>query len=94
LQGTDVEVLGGIQTVLGNVSAKLMPEIVADLQAARTGTDETGSRAKALTAYSGQKSAAYQMRRVLLEYQLQIALYQLAATPSWSAPSPSGCSSA
>jgi len=78
LEGTDVEILGGIQKVLGNVSGELMPEIVGQLQEARTGQDEPGRRAQALNAFAGQKSASYQMRQVLLEYQRQLALYQLA----------------
>ncbi|HAT18696.1 MAG TPA: hypothetical protein DCS85_00920, partial [Verrucomicrobiales bacterium] len=78
LEGTDVEILEGIQKVMGNVSGELMPEIVSQLNAARTGEDRTGRRARALSAYVGQKSASYQMRQVLLEYQRQLALYQLA----------------
>ena len=67
LEGTDVEILEGIQKVMGNVSGELMPEIVSQLNAARTGEDRTGRRAEALNAYAGQKSASYQMRQVLLE---------------------------
>ena len=78
LEGTDVEILGGIQKVMGNVSGELMPQIVGQLHAARTGGDAPGRRAQALNAYAGQKSASYQMRQVLLEYQRQLALYQLA----------------
>ena len=78
LAGTDVEILNGMQSVLGKISAELMPEIVTQLKAARTGEDETGKRSQALTAYANQKSAAFQMRQVLLEYQRQLALYQLA----------------
>ena len=58
LEGTDVEILGGIQKVLGNVSGELMPEIVGQLQEARTGQDEPGRRAQALNAFAGQKSAS------------------------------------
>ena len=72
LEGTDVEILQGIQKVMGNVSGELMPEIVSQLNAARIGEDETGRRAEALNAYAGQKSASYQMRQVLLEYQRQL----------------------
>ncbi|MEE3179455.1 MAG: hypothetical protein VX317_07210, partial [Verrucomicrobiota bacterium] len=57
LEGTDVEILEGIQKVMGNVSGELMPEIVSQLKAARTGEDRTGRRAEALNAYAGQKSA-------------------------------------
>ena len=78
LEGTDVEILAGIQKVIGNVSGELMPEIVDQLKAARTGEDVPRRRAEALNAYAGQKSASYQMRQVLLEYQRQLALYQLA----------------
>ena len=78
LEGTDVEILNGIQKVLGNVSGELMPKIVTQLTAARTGGDDAGNRSEALNAYAGQKSAAYQMRQVLLEYQRQLAIYQLA----------------
>ena len=78
LKGTDVEILAGIQKVIGDVSGELMPEIVGQLNAARTRPDVPARRVEALNAYAGQKSAAYQMRQVLLEYQRQIALYQLA----------------
>ena len=46
LEGTDVEILEGIQKVMGNVSGELMPEIVSQLNAARTGEDRTGRRAR------------------------------------------------
>ena len=50
LEGTDVEILGGIQKVMGNVSGELMPQIVGQLHAARTGGDAPGRRAQALNA--------------------------------------------
>ena len=78
LKGSDVEILSGIQKVIGNVSGDLMPEIVGQLNAARTGLNAPSRRVEALNAYAGQKSASYQMRQVLLEYQRQLALYQLA----------------
>ena len=78
LKGSDVEILSGIQKVIGNVSGDLMPEIVGQLNAARTGLNAPGRRVEALNAYAGQKSASYQMRQVLLEYERQLALYQLA----------------
>ena len=62
LKGTDVEILAGIQKVIGAVSGELMPEIVGQLNAARTGPDVPGRRVEALNAYAGQKSASYQMQ--------------------------------
>ena len=76
LTGKDVEILGGIQSVLGNVSGGLMPEIVGQLKEVRV--EPEGTRSTALTAYSGQKTVIYQMRQVLLAYQRQLALQQLA----------------
>ena len=72
LKGSDVEILSGIQKVIGNVSGDLMPEIVGQLNAARTGLNAPGRREEALNAYAGQKSASYQMRQVLLEYERQL----------------------
>lgn len=78
LEGTDVEIIGAMQTVLGQVSGELMPEILEQLKTARTTDQGAQRRSQALLAHAGQKSAAYQMRQVLLEYQRQLALYQLA----------------
>ncbi|MCH2332057.1 MAG: hypothetical protein MK312_11065, partial [Roseibacillus sp.] len=78
LEGSDVETLNGIQKVIGSVSSELMPRIVGQLKAARTGSDDTARRVEALNAYAGQKSASFQLRQVLLEYQRQLALYQIA----------------
>lgn len=77
LGGADVQSLGGMQQVLAGVSEEVMPGIVTDLVAARGEGLEADRRARALTAYAGQKSASYQLRQVVLEYDKQIALHRL-----------------
>ena len=50
LKGSDVEILSGIQKVIGNVSGDLMPEIVGQLNAARTELQWGDLKTKKLTS--------------------------------------------
>ena len=78
LMGADLDVLKAIRRVLGGLSSKQMAEIVAMLGGARINPNAPGSGAKVLGAYAGQKGVIVQLRRVLLEYQTQVALFELA----------------
>ena len=80
ITGQDVEILKGIQSVLGKLSSQQMAEIVQLLQDARSaapGATSTTS-GKIVTAYSGQKAIIVQLRQILLEYQRQLALDEIA----------------
>ena len=78
LEGADLDVLKAIRRVLGGLSSKQMAEIVALLGGARANPDDPGAGAKVLGAYAGQKGVIVQLRRILLEYQTQVALFELA----------------
>ena len=60
LQGSDVEILSGIQKVIGNVSGDLMPEIVDHLKAARTGL---GAPRRRRAAFRGGRRCRQGLRR-------------------------------
>ena len=59
-----------------------MNEIVKLLNGAREDTlkdsNSAAASAKVLTAFAGQKGVIVQLRRILLEYQSQVALFDLA----------------
>ena len=78
IAGDDVKILSGIRSVLGRLSEKDMARVVVLLQQAREKTDAT-SRQKVTAAYSGQKGIILQLRHLLLEFQRQQALQDLAA---------------
>ena len=82
LAGSDLEVIKAIRTVLGNLSKEQMKEIVGLLNSAREDTlqdiNSPAASAKILTAFAGQKGVIVQLRRILLEYQSQVALFDLA----------------
>ncbi|MCH2025617.1 MAG: hypothetical protein MK172_07730, partial [Verrucomicrobiales bacterium] len=82
LQGSDVQVIKAIRQVLGQLSKEQMKEIVNLLNGAREDTkkdpNSTGASVKILNAYAGQKGVIVQLRRILLEYQSQVALFDLA----------------
>ena len=82
LAGSDLDVIKAIRMVLGNLSKEQMNEIVGLLNGAREDTlkekNSASASAKVLTAYAGQKGVIVQLRRILLEYQSQVALFDLA----------------
>ncbi|MCH2061746.1 MAG: hypothetical protein MK183_14075, partial [Verrucomicrobiales bacterium] len=78
LEGADLDVLKAIRRVLAGLSSKQMAEIVELLGGARANPDDPGAGAKVLGAYAGQKGVIVQLRRILLEYQTQVALFELA----------------
>ena len=82
LAGSDLDVIKAIRTVLGKLSSEQMDEIVKLLNGAREDTlkdsNSAAASAKVLTAFAGQKGVIVQLRRILLEYQSQVALFDLA----------------
>ncbi|MBD28846.1 MAG: hypothetical protein CMO38_06325, partial [Verrucomicrobiaceae bacterium] len=82
LAGSDLEVIKAIRMILGNLSKEQMKEIVGLLNGAREDTlkdaNSPAASAKILTAFAGQKGVIVQLRRILLEYQSQVALFDLA----------------
>src|SRR5260221_8555246 len=76
--GEEVKVLQAIRGVLGNLSAQDMEKVIGLLREARTTDDTVGSTRRVADAYSGQKTIITQLRQLLLEYQRQQALYELA----------------
>ena len=79
LEGDDVVVLRAIRGVLDKLSEKEIARVVALLQQSRTANNEDASRRNALEAFAGQKGVTVQLRALLLEYQRQQALQEIAA---------------
>lgn len=79
LGGEDVELLGAIRSVLGQLNERDMARVVALLHEARE-LGETGvRRARLLEAFSTQKGVGYKLRQILLQYQRQQELAGVAA---------------
>ena len=78
LSGSDVDVLKAIQSVLHELSTEQMPVIIRELGKGKITASLREKRMHLLTASGDQKSAAIQMRQLLLEHQLQIELHHLA----------------
>lgn len=79
LEGDDVVVLKAIRGVLDKLSDKEIARVVTLLQQTRTATDADAGRRNALDAFAGQKTVTVQLRALLLEYQRQQALQEIAA---------------
>ena len=79
LEGDDVVVLKAIRGVLDKLSEKEIARVVTLLQQTRTATDADAGRRNALDAFAGQKTVTVQLRALLLEYQRQQALQEIAA---------------
>ncbi len=78
LGGEDVKVLEAIRDVLGKLSDTEMKKVIAALQEARSVTDFNASRRSVAGAVAQQKDIVVQLRQLLLEYQRQQALHDLA----------------
>src|SRR5437667_968200 len=78
ISGEDVKVLQAIRSVLGKLSAEEMEKVISLLREARTTDDAVGSTRRVADAFSGQKTIITQLHQLLLEYQRQQALYELA----------------
>lgn len=79
LEGDDVVVLKAIRGVLDKLSEKEIARVVTLLQQTRATTDADASRRNALDAFAGQKTVTVQLRSLLLEYQRQQAMQEIAA---------------
>jgi len=79
LEGDDVGVLKAIRGVLGKLSETEIARVVTLLQQSRTTPDADTQRRSALDAFAGQKNVTVQLRALLLEYQRQQALQEIAA---------------
>ncbi|MSR66016.1 MAG: hypothetical protein EXS24_01410 [Pedosphaera sp.] len=78
LEGDDVEILKAIEGVLGKLSANQIQRVVELLRGARVAPDGKQATENALAAFAGQKNVSLQLRQLLLEYQRQQAINQLA----------------
>ncbi len=79
LAGEEVELLGAIRGLLGQLSEGDMLRVVALLQEAR-GMGESGEqRGRLLEAFGNQKTVGVKLRQILLEYQRQQELAAVAA---------------
>ncbi|MFA6542831.1 MAG: hypothetical protein WCS99_00295 [Limisphaerales bacterium] len=79
LAGDDVVVLKSIRGVLDKLSVQDIARVVTLLQQARTASDADVSRRNALDAFSGQQNVTVQLRSLLLEYQRQQAMQEIAS---------------
>ncbi|MFI5378398.1 MAG: hypothetical protein ACHRHE_03755 [Tepidisphaerales bacterium] len=78
LGGEDVKVLEAIRDVLSKLSDTEMKKVIAALQEARSVSDANSSRRSVAGAVAQQKNIVVQLRQLLLEYQRQQALHDLA----------------
>ncbi len=79
IAGEDIQLLGAIRGLLGQLSESDMVEVVRLLQEAR-GSGEIGAqRARLLDAFSTQKTVGVKLRQILLEYQRHQELSGIAA---------------
>ena len=78
LEGDDVDILRAIEKVLGKLSADQIQRVVELLRGARVSPDGKQATENALAAFAGQKNVSLQLRQLLLEYQRQQAINQLA----------------
>ena len=79
LEGDDVVVLRAIRSVLDKLTEKEIARVVSLLQQTRTGIDADATRRNALDAFAGQKGVTVQLRALLLEYQRQQILQEIAS---------------
>lgn len=78
LGGEEIQVLKAIQSVLGNLSETQMKQVIDLLQKAREAADPNAARQNANEAYAGQRQIIVQMHQLLLEYQRQKDLTNMA----------------
>ena len=78
LKGSDVDVLGGINLVLHQVSDSDMPRVVAHLEQAQLAANIPEARNEALVAFGQQKMVIIQLRQAVLAYYQELALEELA----------------
>ncbi|MGY8673793.1 MAG: hypothetical protein ACKVHO_14545, partial [Verrucomicrobiia bacterium] len=78
LSGDDVSVLKAIRSVLGELTQEEIRKVITLLQSARNTTDPSKSSENTLNAYAGQKSIIVQLRHLLLEYERQQILREIA----------------
>jgi hypothetical protein len=78
LAGDDVSVLKAIRGVLGQLTEKEIRQVIGLLQQARTSVDPEESSNNTLNAFAGQKNVTVQLKHLLLEYQRQQILRELA----------------
>ncbi|MGE3308907.1 MAG: hypothetical protein AB7O66_02985 [Limisphaerales bacterium] len=79
IAGEEVQLLGAIRGLLGQLSEEDMARVISLLQEAR-GLSESGEqRGRLLEAFGGQKTVGVKLRQILLEYQRQQELAGVAA---------------
>jgi hypothetical protein len=78
LSGDDVSVLKAIRSVLGDLTQEEIRKVITLLQSARNTTDPGESSENTLNAYAGQKSIIVQLRHLMLEYERQQILREIA----------------
>ena len=78
IAGEDVKVLRAIRSVLDRLSEKDMGRVLEYLQQSRAATDPSAAARTATEAFAGQKSIVVQLQQLVLEYQQQQALYEIA----------------
>ncbi len=78
LAGDDVAVLKAIRSVLGDLTQDEIKKVIALLQSARNTSEPGKSSENTLNAYAGQKTIIVQLRHLLLEYQRQQILREIA----------------
>lgn len=79
LTGDDVQLLGAIRAILGQLGEQDMVHVVALLQEARAASEGGQRRPRLLEAFSTQKGVSMKLRQILLEYQKQQELAGVAA---------------
>lgn len=79
LSGEDLQLLGTIRGVLGQLTEADMARVVTLLQASREGTEGGTSRSQLIEAFTTQKTVGLKLRQILLEYQRQQELAGVAA---------------
>src|ERR1041385_2975234 len=76
--GEDVKTLKIIRGVLGYLTEKDMQTVIEYLQQARTASDAGGTSQKTSEAFAKQKAIILQLKQLVLEYQRQQALSEIA----------------
>lgn len=79
ISGEDVKILRAIRSVLGRLTDEEMQHVLQLLNDARTRSTSAGEGdQKVAEAFSGQRSIITQLHQLLIEYQRQQAVYDLA----------------
>jgi hypothetical protein len=76
ISGEDVKVLRAIRSVLGRLTEQEMQKVVEYLSQARKTPEQNGQQVA--DAFSGQRTIITQLHQLLLEYQRQQAVYDIA----------------